>query len=435
MKKLVLAIFILAALIHGSARAELFQNTSFEANDDGWPDEWSAWYYYYAYMDVEVDPCEAHSGNNYLDVSAYSGNIYMYQSAQGQAGRDYTVSVWAKDDGSTFSDPCNLAVRLTLEFWDGLDPSMQISKTWVDRHITDSWAEYSYTLTAPATTATVIGLLEVTNYYDETDLLVHLDDASLKSIDAWGPNPAYDSTVPPADVSKLEWNVSELTQGSVTFDVWYDDGSGGGLTKIIDDTTDTDVNLPAALSDYQDYFWRVDTTDNTGTYTGLLWQFDTGNIAPVVEAGDWKYVWLNMDDGFDSDPCSVTVQLNASYTDDGKPGPVDPCEIRWAVSSVGDWSSNDPNHILNPVIKMYDKVGYQVTFTVPDGEDEGTGNMWINVSENGCTAAYEKEEDDSADEFDWTPFPGDRNIDCEVNLEDLAIATADWLKCNRLDCL
>jgi len=439
MKKVMILFMVFA--ICGITRAELLSdNRGFEAGDlsdwnqwgsGGYP--WQSWYDTTTVID---------------DGTAYEGDYYVQLTQSNPPPRTWAYNVIWQGQATTIpGDPCE---KYRVSYWvrstdaDWVEVNFEASdgdwtnNKWQQKEqvsiVPDgTWQYVVADFNSPPGTAEVRAVVGAG--YETPVFSVDIDAVSLVSIHAWGPNPAHESSIDPESISKLSWGTGELTQGTVTFDVWFDPNGECDLELIAENYSGNDVNLPEPLKDDEEYCWRVDTTDDKGTYTGRPWIFDTMNVPPTVDAGEWQYVWLSMDDGFDDDANNVTVQLNAGYTDDGKPGPIDPCDIRWEVTQTsGEWSTEDPNHILNPVIKLYDQVGYEITFTVPDGLETGTDSTWINVSENGCTAAYEKKDDEGA-EFEWSPLEGDANNDCEVTIEDIVLIAFDWMSCNRLDCL
>jgi hypothetical protein len=200
---------------------------------------------------------------------------------------------------------------------------------------------------------------------------------------------------------------TELYSGSLVTEVTHQDLVDAGISLGLD----------------KNYFWRV----NYDGTPGDIWHFTTFNATPEVTVdvgegdGETLYTWL----GNTPDPCdpcgNVVVQIDAGYTDDDRPGPIDPCDVRWTVNSDGRWTTDDPNYILNPTLKMYDAQSYTIQYNVSDGEETGTRSATINVSEDACGAA--KADPDDA------RLVGDHDYDCDQDIYDLAAFVEDWLRC------
>ncbi len=67
---------------------------------------------------------------------------------------------------------------------------------------------------------------------------------------------------------------------------------------------------------------------------------------------------------------------------------------------------------------------YVFELTADDSLDTGSGTVTVHVFENACEAAQSLP--------DFVPLTGDVNLDCTVNLVDLALLVGDWLMNNEL---
>jgi len=116
------------------------------------------------------------------------------------------------------------------------------------------------------------------------------------------------------------------------------------------------------------------------------------------------------------------VAIAATVTD------TDPTTVAWTVVS-------EPNEgmavIANPdqtetTVTLSALGTYVLQLEADDGKYKGADTLTINVFSDHCEAAKSLP--------DWTPIPGDLNLDCVVDQLDLDILNEQWLECTGLDC-
>jgi hypothetical protein len=182
------------------------------------------------------------------------------------------------------------------------------------------------------------------------------------------------------------------------------------------------------------YTWRVDATDPHGdpntrgpvTTQGDVWTFTTTNDnPPVVNAGDDKYLWLNMNDG-DGDPAKVTFTLAGQLTDDG----ISPVTTLWSLI----YSEQDPATVVaitNPAalttsVTINGTGLYTFRLDANDAYAHAEDTVTVVVFGSACEAANGDPTDIPANYPNGT---GDINGDCKINLDDFAIMAGTWLDC------
>ena len=196
----------------------------------------------------------------------------------------------------------------------------------------------------------------------------------------------------------------------------------------VEDISASETTGEATVSLNKDgkYFWRIDEgvdigggtasgKDDPNTIAGYVWSFETlpTNYSPVVDAGEMVYTWLTQG--------IIDVQMAPTITDDGNPSPY---TVLW------EESPEDPNLVINsPTIETttvtIDKVGtYTLRLTADDGELDASDTVTINVYADACLAAMGTP--------GYTPFDGDLDDDCDVDLADLSMLAANWLESTAL---
>jgi hypothetical protein len=117
------------------------------------------------------------------------------------------------------------------------------------------------------------------------------------------------------------------------------------------------------------------------------------------------------------------VNLDATVTDDGA---LIPYTVHWTVV-------NEPNQgaaVIQTVTAEDSGVTlaalgqYVFQLEAFDGEYTSSDTVTINVYNDSCQAAKSLS--------DYVPLAGDVNEDCMVDLRDLALMAANWLKDNAL---
>ncbi len=167
-------------------------------------------------------------------------------------------------------------------------------------------------------------------------------------------------------------------------------------------------------------YWRVDTRDSSavsaGTTVGTVWRFTVDNSAPQVNAGDPIFAWLT--DG------TVAVTMAPTITDDGKPSPPAAYTVLWEeVTEDADVVINNPT-LATTTVTITRAGTFELRLTVDDSELTAVDTVVINVYEDACAAAKGVP--------GYAPLTGDLNDDCEVDLIDLGLLAADWLKSTAL---
>jgi hypothetical protein len=197
-------------------------------------------------------------------------------------------------------------------------------------------------------------------------------------------------------------------------------------TRIAHNITDQNVTA-SSIQANRYYYWVVDV--NMGSYVvpGLVWDFQTIDSPPTVNAGADQYLVAKAS--------PMTITLNATATDDHPPiasyawtditVPTDKDPL--TTVTIVSPTTEDTNIILTNTEPNHAVTGYyQFTLTVTDS----TGNI---VSDNvvvgvygTCAAAAIADPNDPYDGV------GDFNGDCKVNFDDLALFVDKWLVCDSL---
>jgi hypothetical protein len=131
---------------------------------------------------------------------------------------------------------------------------------------------------------------------------LNLPDANDIVARAYDPSPAPYTTVSP-DLATLSWTNPEPNNPgeSITCDVYFGTTEPNGLEPhfglplLQADITGNSVAAPEIFP-FDTYYWIVDIHDSSfpdRTVPGFVWQFDTNNAAPLVDAGEDQYVWVN----------------------------------------------------------------------------------------------------------------------------------------------
>jgi hypothetical protein len=313
---------------------------------------------------------------------------------------------------------------------------------------TNTWKYCSADITVPAGAVQGRYLIRMFQPTDG-DGSVNYDNASVFDMAIYGqaydPNPVNGSTVP-LSLSQLSWKNHDPND-VFTFNVYLEaegpvvDPNFTSAPIATGITTNT-LNLASAgvtLLDNKIYTWRVDTTDpNNGgpvTFTGPVWSFQIGDVAPVVNAGSNQYVWLVNGAG--------NFTLLGSYTDDGK-SPITRAEwIQGTHQMAGGtivtmgtqtWNPTAKTvtvsvNVQNPVAGQAATGWYEFMLEVQDAI--GTGSDTVNGGVYGtCLEAALADPADTTIETNWPNGQhGDINGDCKTDLEDFALLALSWLDC------
>ena len=242
---------------------------------------------------------------------------------------------------------------------------------------------------------------------------------------ATSPNPAHLATAG-TSLARLCWKNPEPGTGdTITCDVYFGEEPNElmpydnyGLPQIASGISGSCVDVPVALQMSHEYYWVVNCWDSEGgspvLLRGGLWNFKTGNTAPVIDMGPNQQVWL----GQDGTPGQVTAEVDASVTDDGLP----------AGTLTYEWTQTDgPAVVIDPddeedISVTFTEIGdYGFRLTAGDTALSVSDTVWVSVRETPCQAAQAS----SA----YQAYKGDLDDNCYVDLSDFAILAMDWLKC------
>ncbi len=240
-------------------------------------------------------------------------------------------------------------------------------------------------------------------------------------------DPEFTETAYPAIPLTLSWVLPEPNDpaDSVIVDVYFDtDANGDNGTQVViseNDRTSVDVTVNPS----EDYYWKIVATDpNSG---GTPFEIDTavfkfttesGNLAPIVEAGPDSYTYLEGTTGtftVAGDVSNEDLDLNTNN------------DISWSVTPSAGVSFDDDSSPTTGV--TFDSVqgaaagDYVFTLTADDGEFVVTDQVIVKLYADKCEAAKV--------ELPYTPTNarqiGDTDYDCDVDVEDLMALTDSWL--------
>ncbi|HDS84726.1 MAG TPA: hypothetical protein ENN97_05975 [Phycisphaerales bacterium] len=244
---------------------------------------------------------------------------------------------------------------------------------------------------------------------------------------AYDPVPAPYTTVSPS-LDVLTWtNPDPNNPGeTITCDVYFGATEPNallpnyGLDLLAAGVTGNSVALPP-LEQFKTYYWMVNIHDSSfpdRTVPGFVWVFDTFNAAPVVNAGDDQYVWLN------KAVVSTTSDADTYLRDDTPRGDLGFMDIRGASSwafrgylrfDLSSLSAMGPGEIENVSLTLTKVGGASRNDAVTNdrfalyGLNDVEGNTPQNWSEAGLIP-------DNAG-AEWT-FPLDLESGRLTNLDD-----------------
>ena len=252
--------------------------------------------------------------------------------------------------------------------------------------------------------------------------------ADLDKVEVWfGETPVYDELDPNSVVTRA--NYKTILSLEATID------TPGALSSI---------PMPATVKDDQDYTWIVEGFKNVPdggdpNYPGVFWTFyATDNAAPIADAGEDQYVWL--------DPNTIIVTLDGSGSDDGDPGLDQPLIFRWTQLAGPAVTIDDPNALVTTVtitelgntIEPGTADPYEFELTV---EEElipywvRTDTVMVYVNSNSCLSTQQHPDgylfygDITGPEgtLDQVMVP-----DCTIDLYDFAEIAFNWLNCSNM---
>ena len=261
---------------------------------------------------------------------------------------------------------------------------------------------------------------------DVYGLLHDYDDISLTSL-SWTVAPGVRNDPMPLLDAPVELDPTDLTDRLLNFvaparGLRTSTEPSQALDDYLNDDNDGNVVLVfAPPSEGDQAILRSSEHDQGGTF--LEGFIQCSNDAPVVDAGRDQYTWL----GNATDLHSAAVQIDATVTDDGLPSgeltviweqidegpeiaiervnPEDPTAVRLSIPATGD---------------------YQIQLTASDTDFTTSDRVLVFVRETPCLAARAMD--------GWEPIVGDFDLNCTVDLDDLAQLAQNWLMCNSLMC-
>jgi hypothetical protein len=249
------------------------------------------------------------------------------------------------------------------------------------------------------------------------------------------PQPAWGATADIA-LTQLSWT-NPTSSGAITCDVYFrqmtndpnDDPNyasptyGSHYTALATGISGNSVIMPA-LQRFKSYRWIVDIHDTNKpgtTNRGYLWNFNTNNAAPVVNAGPDQYVWR----GKTGDPNNVTVNLTGTTSDDGYPNPPAAYTKLWTQVS-GTAVTISPNNTDSTSVVLSATGTYIFRLTGDDSAAQTSDDVQIVVAETPCAAAKANPA--------YSALVGDLDSDCNVDINDLNLFVDNWLECSLISC-
>ena len=259
------------------------------------------------------------------------------------------------------------------------------------------------------------------------------------SVGATNPSP-WDGQTVSADWDLLSWNLPEPNnpEDTVTCDVYFTDyypeyGKYSDdpnfldyADKIVDNEAVESIILssltpePIDLEVYNTYYWRVDCYDSGEFMKGFVWIFNTNNSAPEVDVGEDMRTWLT--EG------STTVHLDATVSDDGLPDPPAAYTVLWSLTDGNDlYVTIDSPEAEDTDVTITQTGAYVFELQADDSEAIGSDTVTVSVYNDACESA-------KADPG-FELLVGDFDEDCDVDIDDFGTLAANWMMCNRDDCL
>jgi hypothetical protein len=361
-----LTVLIFASPPAAEAAVNMLANPSFEIDDDGngEPDDWGLWGSSFSpgggdsTQEWLTDPAQAVDGNVSVHLRA-GGNDYAMAiptRIPATPGEVYYFAFYVKDllpDGTqSISEP-----EFKMEFFAG--GTRDDSLTYAELLQTEHDGEYHlvwHEVTCPDGIDEILPIPQVSNWTGsgQSEYIWDLGSFStelppdLFAGAATNPNPPDgDSTMPL--IEELSWTNPEAASPAehIECDVWFSydfpeygnhEGDPNFLnyaTQILFEQPVSSVSLldlEPPLAENQNYYWRVDCYDPNKIdipdeyfTVGDVWTFDTFNQPPEVEAGRKQKAWLT--------EATVSLQLDATASDDGMPLDPGAVTLTWTVES------------------------------------------------------------------------------------------------------
>jgi len=194
-------------------------------------------------------------------------------------------------------------------------------------------------------------------------------------------------------------------------------------TKIADDTTAQSLTV-GSIQANKYYYWAVDVNMGSSVVTGYIWDFQTFDSPPTVNAGADQYLVATAS--------PMTLTLNATASDD-KPG------LTYAWTDITAPADKDPATVVtinspnteDTTVTLTNATGtvtgyYQFTLTVTDTASNSVADSVAVGVYATCAAAAIADPNDPYDGV------GDFNGDCKVDLYDFSLFVDRWLDCDSL---
>jgi hypothetical protein len=366
-------------------------------------------------------------------AAAYYNNSYFVQVInRANTGAEVLIKKWL----STGTNRVTLAQTNAYPF-DGSWVNLKF--TYDSSLVSDNLKLYLGDMQTPFLTATDDGTTNeplLTNFdyialytrSADTGLQWGMDDVTVVpdgSKLAQNPIPVNGAFVMP---SVLSWTNPEPNHpsGSIICDVYLGEPNatdpntynkvtlGSNVSTVAINTT----NFPTYgnLVEGTKYYWKVDCTDTgTGVKTeGYKWIFyATTNAVPTVSAGADQVNWLTN--------VPNTVTLSGTAGDDGIPNPPGALSYTWE-RTLGPATAviNSPTS-LTTTVSFTERGTYTFRLTADDSEFTASDTVLVRIGNDACDASHILTGDPYAD--------ADFDLNCHVNLSDLAVVAADWLSC------
>ncbi len=401
MRKIVVVIVALACLASGSASANILYNDGFEEGDLG------------QFSSVDIPGWVAYGssgwhhedGGAHFDAKAikeWSDDTGIFQDFDVIVGMEYDFSVYAISLDSDAGGLHGWDAVFKVEWLDSdyvLIRADEIGRYYGIKDAGSSgqagdplntWKFLSGTKTAPYPAAVgrvVLHLTDGDSGYTAKSGSINWDNVTVAvPYSAENPTPPnYANNLVPSEVTALYWDRPEPRQAgnTVLCDVWFgiDPNVPGNNTLILDHQDADSVSIGPLDSD-QDYYWRVDCYDPNGmTYIktqGVVWTFNTGNIAPVADAGDKQKVWLESG--------AASVSLDGTASDDGQPDPPGQLSYTWTViDGPANVVYTPSNQVEDPTVMFTTAGDYVFELFVSDGLADANDVVTVQVYPEGYT--------------------------------------------------
>lgn len=376
--------------------------------------------------------------------------VGIWQDFAATAGSTYDISVQVID-ASRDTKPNNWDFQIEAEFYNAANVQLAaVVLDYFDSSIEpdDMWVTIGGSIAAPDGTTYGRVVMRTLDWQEGIGGALYFDNVSVYDAalygQAYAPDPVDGATVT-VDLAALSWKNHDPND-LFTFDV-YLEAEGPVIdpnftsAPIATGITTNTLNLALAgvtLSDNTVYTWRVDSTDpNNGDpkiFPGVVWTFQIGDVAPVVNAGANQYAWLVGGEG--------KFTLSGSYTDDGKSTIIRAEYIEGTHQKAGGTTVTLGTPIHDPVAKTV-TVDVTVANAVPGQTATGwyaftlevedaieVGSDAVNAGVYGtCLEAAMADPADTTIAEKWPNGHGDIDGDCDTDIADFALLASSWLDC------